>query len=144
MKSPARRRHPVRLGCALFAGIVWWLPLAGGATASDLSGSWTGSWVSQTTGHSGPMRAEFTRCGDSQYRVDFAGRFMKILPFRYSVTLDVVEAHGDCITLAGSSYLGRMFGTFTYQASADACRFTANYCSKKDRGQFQMSRVTRR
>jgi hypothetical protein len=90
------------------------------------------------------MRAEFTRCGDSQYRVDFAGRFLKILPFRYSVTLDVVEEHGDCVTLAGSSYLGRMFGTFTYQASADACRFTANYCSKKDSGQFQLSRVTRR
>ncbi|MFN9368649.1 MAG: hypothetical protein ACK6CT_07755 [Planctomycetia bacterium] len=110
------------------------------ASAFDLSGCWTGSWQSCTTGHSGVLRARFTKCGETQYRVDFSGRFCKLLPFRYSVTLDVVEDCGDRVALAGSSYLGRMFGTFGYTASADGSTFTANYTSKKDAGRFELRR----
>ena len=117
------------------------LGLAMPAHALHLSGCWAGSWESCTTGHSGVLRATFTRCGESQYRVDFSGRFFMILPFRYSVTLDVVEDTGESVTLAGSSYLGRLFGTFCYTAQADGCRFTARYSSKKDSGRFVMRRV---
>jgi hypothetical protein len=124
--------------------VVATLFLSGTARAVDLSGCWSGSWESCSTGHAGPLRAEFTRCGPTQYRVDFAGRFFKILPFRYSVTLDVVEDCGDHVTLAGSSYLGRLFGTFTYTAMADGCRFTAEYCSRKDTGTFRLTRATGR
>lgn len=114
---------------------------AGEVLAVDLSGSWSGSWESCSTGHAGPLRAEFTRCSPTRYQVDFRGRFFKILPFRYSVTLDVVEDHGDRVVLAGSSFLGRLFGTFTYHATADGCRFTADYRSKKDVGEFRLTRV---
>jgi hypothetical protein len=61
--------------------------------------------------------------------------------FRYSVTLDVVEDHGERVVLAGSSFLGRLFGTFTYRATADACHFTADYRSQKDAGEFRLSLV---
>jgi hypothetical protein len=73
--------------------------------------------------------------------VDFSGRFFKILPFRYSVTLDVIRDDGRTIELAGSSYLGRLFGTFRYQAQATEDRLTADYASCKDRGQFVLCRV---
>jgi hypothetical protein len=108
--------------------------------AGDLSGCWAGSWQSCTTGHSGPLRAEFTRCDDDSYRVKFTGRFFKVVPFKYTVTLDVISEDAEGVVLAGSSYLGRMFGTFTYRASADDCRFTANYSSKKDSGMFRLTR----
>lgn len=111
------------------------------AFAVDLSGCWTGSWQSCTTGHSGVLRARFTRCGETQYRVDFSGRFCKLLPFRYSVMLDAVEDCGDRVTLAGSSFLGRLFGTFRYTASADGNAFTARYSSKKDSGRFDLRRT---
>jgi hypothetical protein len=124
--------------------VVSSLLASGTAAAVDLSGSWSGSWESCTTGHAGPLRAEFTRCSPTQYRVAFQGRFFKILPFRYSVTLDVVEDCGDRVVLAGSSFLGRLFGTFTYHATADACHFTADYRSKKDSGEFRLSRVMSR
>jgi len=114
--------------------------LAGSATATDLSGCWSGSWQSCSTGHSGVLRATFTRCDESHYRVDFSGRFFKLLPFRYSVTLTVVEETEDTVTLSGSSYLGRLFGTFCYTATADDCHFRADYTSKKDRGVFTMTR----
>jgi hypothetical protein len=120
------------------------LVIADSAAALDLSGSWSGSWESCTSGHAGPLRAEFIRCSPAQYRVDFAGRFFKILPFRYSVTLDVVEDHKNHVVLAGSSFLGRLFGTFTYRATADGYHFRADYCSKKDAGEFRLTRVASR
>ncbi len=124
----------------LLAVPMLWCLFAGAAGAVDLSGSWSGSWQSCTTGHSGPLSARFTPCGDAAYRVEFSGRFFRIVPFRYTVVLDVVEDSGDAVTLAGSSVLGRVFGTFTYRATADGCRFEASYSSRKDSGAFRMTR----
>lgn len=119
----------------LLASVV----LAATASAEDLSGSWSGGWVSSTTGHKGPLHAHFTRLDDASYQVDFRGRFFKLLPFRYSVVLNVVE-EGDTVRLSGDSYLGRMFGWFHYEAVAGGGSFTADYSSCKDQGQFCLTR----
>ncbi|NDC62978.1 MAG: hypothetical protein EBZ59_03110 [Planctomycetia bacterium] len=124
----------------LLAGFVLMAPLSGVSAATDLSGRWVGRWESRSSGHSGPLSATFTRCGETEYRVTFRGRFLAIVPFRYSVVLDVVADDGDSVRLAGRSYLGRMFGTFAYEATADACRFDATYSSRKDEGAFRMTR----
>ena len=110
------------------------------ALAVDLSGCWQGHWESCGTGHQGPLNATFCRVDASHYRVDFSGRFFKLVPFRYSVTLTVVADHGDSVELAGSSYLGRLVGTFSYRATANGCSFVANYSSCKDQGKFVLSR----
>jgi hypothetical protein len=107
--------------------------------AADLSGCWSGSWESCSTGHKGPLFAEFVPCGANQYDVHFRGRFFKIMPFHYSVTLTAEEREG-VVYLSGSQYLGRMFGTFTFSAAATDTCFNANYSSCKDHGRFQMSR----
>lgn len=117
------------------------LTLATPAVAVDLAGTWRGSWESTSTGHSGPLRATFRPCGEGRWAVDFSGRFFKLFPFRYSVTLEVIEDAGDRVTLAGNAWLGRLFGTFCYRAEADACRFEARYSSKKDGGVFRLERA---
>ena len=99
-----------RFLCPLALSIL--LAVAPPAAAVDLTGSWTGSWESTSTGHAGPLRATFRPCGEDRWAVDFSGRFFKLFPFRYSVNLRVVEAAGDRVTLAGTSWLGRLFGTF--------------------------------
>lgn len=132
----ARHLFAASLAIALAVGST----AAGRLDAADLSGCWSGSWQSCTTGHKGPLRAEFTRCGADAYRVTFSGRFFKIIPFTYTVTLDVVSEDAAGVVLAGRSYLGRMFGTFSYRATADDCRFTADYSSKKDSGVFRLTR----
>jgi hypothetical protein len=115
------------------------LVVAAPASAEDLSGGWSGGWVSSTTGHKGPLHAEFTRLDAASYQVDFRGRFFKLFPFRYSVVLNVVE-EGDTVRLSGDSYLGRMFGWFHYDAVASGGNFTADYSSCKDQGQFCLTR----
>lgn len=109
------------------------------ADATDLSGVWSGSWNSFSTGHHGPLRCTMTKIDETSYHANFSGRFALIVPFRYSITL-YVEQDGEVVTLSGQHYLGRRFGTFYYTAEADSESFTANYSSKKDCGQFLMSR----
>ena len=129
-------RHPL---CHA-AVVTMMLIAASTASAADLSGTWSGRWESFDTGHNGPLNATFSRVSDDQYQVQFRGRFLKIVPFRYRVTLNIVEENDDRVTLAGESYLGRLFGTFTYQATADDESFTADYSSCKDQGRFTLCR----
>jgi len=115
------------------------LALLSQADATDLSGSWTGRWNSFNTGHNGPLRCTFTKLDETSYLANFSGRFFKIIPFRYSVTL-YVEQDADVVTLSGQNYLGRRYGTFYYTAEADETSFTASYDSSKDCGQFVLTR----
>jgi len=86
------------------------------------------------------MRATFCRINENYYRVNFRGRFWKIFPFRYSVTLRVVGESDGTVKLAGSSHLGRLMGTFYYRATVSGTKFSATYSSKKDNGTFTMWR----
>lgn len=126
----------ILLLAALFVTQAWCTE----ARAVDLSGCWNGCWKSCVTGHKGPLRASFVRCNERQYDVTFSGRFFKIMPFRFNVVLDVIEDDGQNVKLSGSSYLGRMFGEFTYSATATQDEFHADYSSCKDNGYFQLSR----
>jgi hypothetical protein len=112
------------------------------ARAADLSGYWEGRWHSCQTGHNGVLRATFCPIDAYTYRVDFSGRFFKVFPFRYSVVLNVVEQQGDFARLQGSSYLGRMFGMFYYNATVSRGQFNAVYWSAKDSGVFRMTRCS--
>ncbi|MBW3597381.1 MAG: hypothetical protein KY475_08910 [Planctomycetes bacterium] len=121
--------------------VVVWLAMTAPSRATDLSGSWSGTWKSCTSGHEGPLRAEFVRRSACCYDVTFRGRFFKILPFRYSVAMRVIKQDG-CVYLSGSKDLGRLFGVFSFAAAADGCRFHADYSSCEDKGCFRLSRET--
>jgi len=138
---PALPRRPARI--VLLTLLVGLFVAADGsrqAAAAELEGCWNGSWRSCSSGHHGPLQATFCQVGSDRYRVTFSGRFFKILPFHYTVMLKVIADDGETITLAGSSYLGRLFGTFTYKATASATHFEARYFSRKDRGVFSLNR----
>lgn len=108
--------------------------------APPLTGHWSGYWASGTSGHRGPLSATFYPIDEMRYQVRFKGRFFKLVPFRYTVVLNVVADHGDHVELAGSSYLGRLFGTFSYHAMADGASFSASFQSRKDAGRFELRR----
>jgi len=106
----------------------------------DLSGSWSGTWQSDSSGHHGPMNARFESSGDGSYRVTFTGRFFKVFPFRYTANLQVTGTEGNKVLLEGSQRLIG-FGTFQYHATADADQFTATYQARRDHGQFLLTKV---
>jgi hypothetical protein len=116
------------------------LPTSRADCPIDLCGDWAGCWKSCTSGHSGPLKATFCKCDDTHYQVRFRGRFFGVIPFRYTVTLEVVGQEKDKILLAGEAYLGHFFGTFHYQAEATDCEFRATYTSCRDNGTFYLTR----
>jgi hypothetical protein len=105
----------------------------------NLSGRWSGHWESLSNGHRGPLHATFTKADDSHYSVIFRGRFLKILPFRYTSKLEVTGYEDDRVLLAGSRRL-LFFGTFSYRAEATCSDFTATYEARNDHGVFIMKR----
>jgi hypothetical protein len=110
------------------------------AQAQDLSGRWNGSWASCRTSHNGTLHGNFCRVDATHYRVVFGGTFFKVFPFRYAVVLSVISEQPGQVVLAGSSDLGRMFGTFHYRAVVTGNCFVADYVSCKDHGQFRLER----
>jgi hypothetical protein len=131
----------IRRLCAILVISCLSLTAMGAATAADLSGTWSGTWQSGSTRHQGTLQAVFVRVDANCYQVNFSGRFLRFVPFRYSIVMSAVES-GDVVTLSGSKYLGRLFGTFTFAATATECRFDATYSSCKDHGYFRMTRCS--
>src|ERR1700710_1621319 len=80
--------------------------------APDLSGRWSGYWLSDKNGHTGPLNARFTAKPDGSYRVLFTGRFFKVIPFLYSTTFQAVPARPDAVNVSASQNLGPGLGTF--------------------------------
>lgn len=108
--------------------------------APDLSGKWpTGRSRSESSGHNGPLQASFCKIDETHYRVQFRGRFARIVPFRYTVTLEVIGNQGDKVLLSGSARLP-LFGMFSYSAEATAHEFISTYSSCDDQGVFELKR----
>lgn len=108
-------------------------------TTVDMSGTWSGGWLSFSNGHKGPLSGTFTKVDENTYNAKFRGRFFAVIPFRYNVNLNVVGSDADHLYLSGSSRLP-IFGTFNYSAVATPTDFQADYTSKRDRGQFNLRR----
>lgn len=105
-----------------------------------LAGCWSGSWVSCKNGHNGKLRATFCRINDRQVQALFTGSFARILPFRYKAVLDIVHEEEGMIQVRGSQRLGPIMGTFSYEATITADQFKATYSSRRDCGQWNMTR----
>src|SRR5262249_52448789 len=106
----------------------------------DLSGRWAGCWRDFGTGHHGPLHAHLTRIDDCHYHATFHGRFRKVVPFMYSVTLTVVGSENDHVQLSGTHRSALTGRVYEYTASASGCEFTAQFCSDRYHGEFVLSR----
>ena len=124
----------------VLAVVVLVAAAADNAWATDISGCWSGSWLSCKSGHHGPMTATLCKVDDTHYCATFRGRFWKVFPFRYSTTLTVKSDDGETVTLQGSSWLGRLFGTFYYNATVTSTDFNASYSACRDWGKFVMTK----
>lgn len=110
------------------------------AAPPELSGRWSGYWVSETNGHTGPLHGKFTQLDDETYRVRFHGRFARVIPFWYATKLHVAGASDDVAILTASQNLGPFFGTFRMTATATATSFDAGFSSRSENGRFVLSR----
>jgi hypothetical protein len=113
---------------------------AQGLDSTGLSGRWTGTWTSESTGHQGRLRCIVTPRGGEAYDARFHAIYCGIIPFESSVRLTAVE-RGGMWRFRGEKDLGWVAGgAYTYEGEADSEKFMARYVSAKDRGAFEMTR----
>lgn len=110
------------------------------AHPTSLTGTWSGGWNSQTTGHKGPLQANIRPTNDGHYMATFTGKFFKVIPFRYEMKLNVVANDGNTLRLSGSKKLGPLMGYYSYHATVTGNQFAASYRTKRDQGTFSLRR----
>lgn len=108
----------------------------------ELAGCWEGTWQSEYNGHHGGLRAIITKQGDGYYDAHFHATYAVLIPFEFKLPLLVTDA-GQAYALEGEADLGWLAGgLYTYNGSATATDFLANYCAEnKDHGTFTMTKV---
>lgn len=126
-----------RFALALAAGLALAVPAT--AQPPDLSGTWSGYWVSDANGHRGPLRARFVPLDADTYRVTYRGRFAVVVPFRYRTTMDVTGTGDGAAVLSAEKRLGP-FGSFRTTAAATGTTFDATFRSRRDTGRFVLTR----
>lgn len=124
---------------ALVAVAVFALAPLAGAQEPDLSGKWSGYWISDTNGHRGPLHARFVLVDADTYRVTYRGRFALVIPFRYSTTMDVANTGDGAVLLTAEKRLGP-FGSFRTTATATGTNFDASFNSRRDSGRFVLQK----
>jgi hypothetical protein len=161
MNANPRRKKPLLLGLTCFS--ITGLSLLSGcssfesrwkaageaapAASQSLQGRWTGSWVSEGTGHQGGLRCIVTHKDGDVYLADFHATFWKIFQFGYSIDLKATQATPTRYQFTGDSDLGWLAGgKYHYDGFADvpgdgkADSFTCTYKSSEDHGRFDMTR----
>jgi hypothetical protein len=128
---------PMKRVVAVF--VLFALAGTASAQAPDLSGQWSGHWLSDTNGHTGPLYARFRQVNAETYRVAFHGRFAKVVPFWYTTKLHVDGTSADAVQLSARQQLP-LLGSYQTSAVATASSFDASFSSRKDSGRFVLSR----
>ena len=111
-----------------------------GGELKNLNGNWSGNWKSELSGHEGPLKAKFTVSGETKVQAWFTGRFFKIVPFKFNVSLDVVSQKDGVTKLQGKQDLGRALGVYHYDVTYKGNEIIAKYKTDKDKGVFSVSK----
>ena len=106
----------------------------------NLSGTWSGTWNSEISGHEGPLKAKFAVSDKDVVSARFTGRFFKIVPFKFNVKLNVISQKDGVTKLSGKHDLGRALGTYHYDVTYKGNEFVAKYHTDKDKGVFQVNK----
>ena len=119
-------------GIFLFGSMVF-------ADEEEMSGRWTGSWHSETTGHHGPIKAKIRIDEEGNMVALFRGRYAKFLPFWYRTTLEL-SVQEDGMHYVTQHDLGKRWGIFTLDAYWEGDTLKAHYKSPDDTGGFVLTR----
>ena len=115
-------------------------PPAKSPVAQQIEGHWTGTWHCETTGHSGKLRCRLTYVDDNQYQAKYTGTYMAILPFWYTVDMEV-DCQAQACQIQAIADLGWLGGGhYVYDGTIIGDRFKTNYTSKHHNGTFELQR----
>lgn len=102
-------------------------------------GRWEGEWLSEATGHRGPLRCVIEIVDEHRWRATFHAGYAGVFRACYSTELAVAQS-GDRWTFSGESDIGWLAGgVYHYEGESTTSAFTARYRSKYDHGEFRLT-----
>ena len=129
--------------------VSWRLPVVltlfllgqGTTQAQSPVGVWKGRWQSQSTGHSGPMRATIRQTGPGQYDARWVGRFAAVIPFVYRSQLTEVASPDGQVTLHSRKQLGPLMGNYEMTSNFLGKSMDSRFQTRQDQGTVRMRRI---
>jgi hypothetical protein len=116
----------------------WNQPAPPPSAANDLQGHWEGEWISQASGHRGPLRCVLSKTSPGDYQAAFHAVYCGALRVAYTVPLHG-RIDGGKLSLEGETDIGRLAGgIYSYKGEADETAFRCTYRCRYDHGTFQM------
>ena len=106
------------------------------------SGRWEGEWVSEKTGHRGPLRSVILAISSDRWRARFHARYSRFFRACYETNLETTRVAAGRYTFKGSSDLGwAAGGVYEYDGEATATELVCRYRSRFDDGEFRLKRL---
>ena len=114
---------------------------AGALGEDSVSGRWQGEWISETSGHRGPLRCVLTVVTPSLWHLAFNAGYSRI--FRACYTADFTAASDEGRwAFTGREDLGVIAGgLYEYSGYATLTEIICRYKSPRDQGEFRLKRV---
>jgi hypothetical protein len=109
-----------------------------GTTSVD--GRWEGEWISEASGHRGPLRAVVDVTAPALWQVSFRAGYAGVMRACYATDFTVAQRDGGW-TFTGASDLGALAGgRYEYAGSATLAEIICTYRSSADHGEFRLRR----
>ena len=116
---------------------------AAGLDASGASGRWEGEWVSDKTGHRGPLRCVVSVVSPGSWHLAFRASYGGVFRACYATDFTVAHESGRW-SFRGRQDLGTLAsGVYEYTGHATLNEMVCRYTSAKDFGEFRLVRVSR-
>jgi hypothetical protein len=110
------------------------------ADANSVSGRWEGEWVSEKSGHSGPLRCVLTVVSPGSWHLAFRASYSRVFRACYAADFSVVWESGRW-TFMGDQDLGTLAGgRYEYNGTASLTELVCRYRSARDYGEFRLRR----
>lgn len=110
---------------------------------NSVSGRWEGEWVSEKTGHRGPLRCVLTVVSPALWHLAFRASYSRVFRACYTTSFNVVQESGRW-TFTGRQDLGTLAGgQYEYSGDASLAEIVCRYRSARDHGEFRLTRTLR-
>jgi hypothetical protein len=130
---------PLRSDCRSF--YARWERAGVPADPGDMSGRWEGEWVSEATGHRGPLRCVIEISTPDRWTGWFRGGYARIFRACYATALHAARVGTDRYTFSGQSNLGwAAGGSYEYDGQGSPEELVFRYRSRMDQGEFRLRR----
>jgi hypothetical protein len=108
--------------------------------ADSVGGRWHGEWISEASGHRGPLRCVLTVVSPALWHLAFNAGYSRVFHACYTTDFNVVPEEGRW-AFTGRQDLGLIAGgVYEYSGYASLAEMVCRYRSPRDHGEFRLKR----